>query len=872
MLEPRLFVKEKQLKGASATFGNQLIPILYAEIGQVPSPKGKNKKSMIICNMAGLYFFKSDLRGGPLNFVSTFDIKEIKYVDAKKRVVVCKDDSETTFLADHADEAVAKLVASKNVLTEGYDEQPIALTGFATQPKVEQTTLSEVVVQLRYACYSAKYRVQAGNDVVGMLCQLQKTKSTTLILDTRSPTADDMKCLIMPIVQMRKFKEVVFKNYAPYCVCRAIHYFMKYGSEVTSFVLDGYLSVVPEQLRMDKIEAKNREAVSIALTNCRFSADECTALITEIAKYDGEFQKLVLSGMDMNDALVKNIFRVVKRARGFRTLEILELDGIESMKISREQMTKYLSSLLMHCRFLRKVSMSRWSTPIVFDLNILGNKNVLGEISLVGQNLSAISNRLLVGSNLYLMDLSGALFSGQSLVSLLEAIAQLVNPISLVLRRIVLSPGDWLYFYGEVPKLRRSNKLKELDWSGNIIPEDAIEAFGQYFLADCHVRYLGIDACFGSGEIEQLRKLLSFGKGSLWGLSLGGSTEKNFSGSLPQLCEILSTIDLLYFLNLTGQNITDAEADQLISFLGQKSVMEISCDETHFSDPSVLFSFYERLTQSSVKAIARPIQDMTRFFEGSFAGQMGTNNFDTFVNSVKATLEFTPAAARAYSFCRENVDEAFNQDLFYNCVTKFPLRYLETGHNDKFGLAHQSEKLGSLCLYHSSGDMCHLFSLQSKVLHTAGENPAYRLAEDDSDDVGGAPDNGAWKVSSTSDLPRLQAEDPVPKTPPPPSVVMPEPEPSGLILPTMLPPTDNNDPMGLPPLLLPPAAGGAPPLIPTLPPLGMPGDSTLPLLTLPSVSTTGPNLMQFPLGGMNPLTLPQFGEPGLTQSDTAAKD
>ena len=864
MLEPRLFVKEKKLKGASATFGNQLIPILYAEIGQVPSPKGKNKKSMIICNMAGLYFFKSDLRGGPLNFVSTFDIKEIKYVDAKKRVVVCKDDSETTFLADHADEAVAKLVASKNVLTEGYDEQPIALTGFATQPKVEQTTLSEVVVQLRYACYSAKYRVQAGNDVVAMLCQLQKTKSTTLVLDTRSPTADDMKCLIMPIVQMRKFKEVVFQNYAPYCVCRAIHYFMKYGTEVTSFVLDGYLSVVPEQLRMDKIEAKNREAMSIALTNCRFSPEECTALITEIAKYDGEFQKLVLSGMDMNDVLVKSIFREVKKARGFRTLEILELDGIESMKITREKMTKYLSSLLMHCRFLRKVSMGRWSAPIVFDLNIFGNNNVLGEISLVGQNLSAISNRLLVGSNLYLMDLSGALFSGQSLVSLLEAIAQLSNPMSLILRRIVLSHGDWLYFYGEIPKLRRSKKLKELDWSGNVIPEDAIEAFGQYFLADCHVRYLGLDACFGASDIEQLQKLLSYGKGSLWGLSLGGSTEKNFSGSMAQLCDILSTIDLLYFLNLTGQNITDAEGDQLISFLGQKPVMEISCDETHFSDPSVLFNFYQRLTQSSVKAIGRPIQDMTRFFEGSFVGQMGTNNFDTFVNSVKATLEFTPVSARAYSFCRENAEEAFNQDLFYNCVSKFPLRYLETGHNDKFDLAHQSEKLGSLCLYHASGDMCHLFDMQNKVLHTARENPAYRLAGDDDEDEIAADPGGAWKVNSTGELPKLQVEDAVPKTPPPPPVVMPEPEPSGLILPTMLPPT-NNDPMGLPPLLLPTAAGGAPPLLPTLPTLGMPSDGTMPLLTLPTASTDAPNLMQFPLGG---LTLPTFGGPGLTQNGT----
>ena len=828
MLEPRLFVKEKQLKGTSSTFGNQLIPILYAEMGQIPKSKpGKTKKCLIISNMAGIYFFKTELLSASLsalNFISIFDIKEIRYVDAKKRIIVTKDGHESFFIADHADEAVAKLAASKMVLTENNSAEAIVLTGFPKEPTIEQTALGEVLVQLRYACYSAKYRVQASNEVVGLLCQLQKKQGTTLVLDNRSPVPDDLKCMVMPIVQMHKFKEIVFRNYAPFGVCRIIHYFLKYGRDVTSIVLDGYGTVVPRQLRFDRIDPQGKEALSLALVNCRLSVEQCSELMSETGKYKGEVQKIVLGGMDMNDDSVKEIFREVKKARGFRTLEVFVIDGIDSMRLSRDQMSKRLSSFLRHCRFLRRVSLGRWSTPMGFDLNMFGNNNVLGELCLSGQNMSSLAPRFSLGANLYLLDMSQALFSGKTLLGLLDNVSQFVNPISLLLRHIILPPNDWGFFYDELAKLRRCTKLKELDWSYNEIPEDAIDVFGRYFLADGQVRLIGLDGCFGVNEVEQLRKLLSYGQSSLWGLSLRGSTEKNFSENISQVCEILAPIEGLRFLDLSGQNMSDADGEQLLSFLGGKAISEVYCDETHFSDPSFLFNFYQRLCGSSVRAVGRPVQDMIRFFEGSFSAQLGTTAYDVFANDLKGKLDYTGVSARSYYLCQENPTDSLDMDMFYNCVTKFPTRYYEDGVDDRFDLLHETERLGSLCLYHTSGDTQHLFQMQNKMLHTATEPPIYRQRGTDADeDLGGGAGDAVWKESSIGGITRVQVAEDSTKPPPPP-VLLPDSSASGLTMPQFIPPQLTPSPPN-------PILGHTPPVAPSLP-----SDS----FTIPQLTPTPP--------------------------------
>ena len=693
-----IYYKE-QIKVFPATF-HPLIPTLFLEAGKMPcSSNDKTKSCIILINLAGIYFLRPNkLQKGykVSKFLSSFLITEVSY-DPNKRIINTK--SESLFIqCPHMDEAIVQLVsARKFLLSKFYDRNPVKFNGFPTNPVIETFQFNNTkLLALQYLCYCAQHDEKPDENGILLLFEKLNTLHHSILgLDAYCRAPNHLNCLCGPVHLLDSVTTLFFSGFAPYSACRIIHKIIRHQFTVRNFILDSYKELVPEQLRLKKLSPKS--VISIAIQNSRLPEEQMVRLFNEFGEFSGEIQRLTLKNIELTDKSWNELLVSMTTCKSFRTIEVFELEKIDTCCLSESQVKEGIEKIMRRCRFIQKFSFSMSPLSMPFsDIRPFMVGTFLYELSLRGQNLSEpLPDTFRLPHMMISLDLSHCVFTYTSLKSLFLCLSKTPHhtPLSLNLSDIDIPITQWNQFYPEMERIAKPTFISELDWSGNPIKANHIESFVSFYFTSCPIKYLAIDRIFGTNTMDDFKKFFSLvPKGKLKGLSVGGSAENNFLGGIPQFFDVISTLCPLNILHLIGQKIKVNDLHSLFQFLTANSsnLWEIFIDDTDLQNPLDFINFYKRLFGLSIPIMGRPEIDLERLFGPKNVIDQGTRDeLEKFKAMISTLPDVASPLCRSYFFSRP---KGFELKDYSFVLSKFPLVFFDSSYIDRYQIQYRFMK------------------------------------------------------------------------------------------------------------------------------------------------------------------------------------
>jgi hypothetical protein len=737
MNDSRILIKDSELKkNIPASLFHRLTPILFADQGQIPSSKGKKKKCYIVVTLAGIYFFRPQKLASQFKlgeFISTYSITEIAWQDARRRDLATKT-KNIYFICNHADDAVGFIVSARNALfVRCSDPTPIRLRNFPAQPVSSSLNVyvsDDTISQVRYVCCCLRCGVPTSEKLLDFFHRLDPETNRTLFLDESLDSPAHLSCLTTPVNALGKLTTIHFKSYAPFAVCRLAHHLMKKSATVRTIIFENYTHMVPAQLRMDKLCLQPTEPLSFTFLKLGIPESDFLSLVDELAKYDGEFQRLTIIGVQLTGPMAKSIFRAVTQVRCFRGLEVLEFDRVDLKGIPSERMVKNITRLAKHSRFLNRLSLAHWSVPVSPPMPMFMTSFSLQELVLSKQDLSQALPEFEVPSNLRLMNFSFCHFTVASIQSLFTILSRCRTSISLILQDLTIPEAHWMQLFDAFKQLPKLTCIQELDWSGNRLPSAVIPQFVQYFFGTNDIKFLAVDRVFRTSLIGDLQRLLQgLPIAKMWGLSLGGGVESNFSGNFKLFTQVLDAAEGIVILHIDGQKMTDGDSQLFLEFLErQRNISEISCDDSNLSSEQLFLDFYRRLDVLEISAVGRPLIDVPKLYSRS---QTLSREFQTFRTAIQQRHRSTTGLIRAYymSHCDPQQDKRTSVRQMHEFSDKFPKCFWNWEVPDYFAINQKfgTKEYPSLCLLDDQESFVSLADLHGGIVSDPVRSPQYPL-------------------------------------------------------------------------------------------------------------------------------------------------
>jgi hypothetical protein len=240
--------------------------------------------------------------------------------------------------------------------------------------------------------------------------------------------------------------------------------------------------------------------------------------------------------------------------------------------------------------------------------------------------------------------------------------------------------------------------LRELDWSGNRFPQGSIARFVKYFFGSNRIQFLGLDGIFSSPSLASLSSIIDLlPHHKLWGLSICGRPDANFSGKIPALLEVIGHIDGLAVLHMNGHPLTEPDTSAIVSFLGShKDLKEFSCDGA-VADHALLMNFYRRLESCDLLALEPPVIDADRAFRHKSIAQIP--GFEPFRETVRKARPASTPTIRAYYFKARGPAVQPTVDDLHRVAARFPKVFTSFERADTFGLSERTEQLAMRSLH-----------------------------------------------------------------------------------------------------------------------------------------------------------------------------
>jgi hypothetical protein len=273
------------------------------------------------------------------------------------------------------------------------------------------------------------------------------------------------------------------------------------------------------------------------------------------------------------------------------------------------------------------------------------------------------------------------------------------NPLVLTLSDLQIPSPHWRTIWATLPSFPPIRCLRELDWSGNGLPAANVDQFVEYFFQS-PIHFLGLDRIYRAGSAQDLTQLIvQLSDSKLWGLSVRGSRECNFSGSFKLLLQALGVLPSLNILHLDGQRMSDDDVPDVLDFLERyrETLFEFSCDESLLSTIDSFYAFYRKIDELDLAAVGRPHVDLVRLFHQPSSSMPPA--FEAFRASLQKRHLATSQSIRSFYMCRRNPKGAFKGEDMYQISSLFPA-YATIDRRDIWFLYPKAtrEVLPSLCM------------------------------------------------------------------------------------------------------------------------------------------------------------------------------
>jgi hypothetical protein len=221
--------------------------------------------------------------------------------------------------------------------------------------------------------------------------------------------------------------------------------------------------MVPMQLRMGMLRVKPVESMSIVFRRCALAEQTFLDLIDEIVQFEGEYQRLTLDGVYLNRAVSQALFGMLKSAKCFRSLEVLELNGFDFRRLGVEAFAGLFGDILKQHRFLHRIAFGDVRRPMPIPLSLLSTTALLVEVVLTGLDMSEQFECIVRPANVRLLNLSRCHFTWTSLRSLFDSLARSKSPLSLVLQDLCMPAHHLLAFLENLRSTPQMSYVQELD-------------------------------------------------------------------------------------------------------------------------------------------------------------------------------------------------------------------------------------------------------------------------------------------------------------------------------------------------------------------------------------------------------------------------
>lgn len=755
-MECEYFLKDSDIRHLEQIPPHDKLKIFYADNGTMINSKGKFKSCCIIENIAGIYFYYKKIMRHQFQlkqFISIYDIVEIKYIDSKKRLVKTKT-KEITFTSDHPDRTVSKLLSARSCLFDQIpDLNPIKISKFPTIPTISRSRPAENnlnISSLRYICQCLRVNDVPIDSMISILNKIEKRTNQTVTIDDKIKILSNLHAISDPIATNKNVTTVCLKKVSPFVVCTLTHLFLKTSTSIQTFIFDGFASIIPPQLKLSKM-TKMKRPISFILDSCKFDDASFLALIREFSQFPGEFQRLSFNNIRLTSKMCEDIINIMPRFRSLRTLEMIEMNQIEmTNNLTESVLNSLIRVLLNHCRFLSRITFSFKTNgsepfPIPVQMNNFYSYSVLSEIVISGQDLTQqfSDNSLKLPSYIRLLDFSRCIFSNQSIQGLFGQLNNYDKPLSLTLSDITITDSTWPQFFESLSSLQPLKCISELDWSGNKLQKDQIDTFCDFFIDPDVFRYLGIDRIFNTKNIDVLNALLESLKKvkKLWGISVGGDSRYNFSGSsFSTLLTALKTIVPFHSLRIDGQQMSEPDLIMLVDFLNENDqICELSCNGSMIQNVRSFFGFFaEVFRRTGLRAISRPVENINQIIEKCKNQGQDHDIFDeeweNFRSKISGLHNVASKSVRSCFFLYEEKwrnGESNEIELYFKFINKFPISFFELGEYDPLLLDYCSKDTSPILSIHqidsdstdNSIPNMKLASIQANLLHIPFQAP-----------------------------------------------------------------------------------------------------------------------------------------------------
>jgi hypothetical protein len=663
----------------------------------MPAATGKKKKCVLVVNLSGVFFFRPAGRSYKISeYVSMGSVRELVWVDPKRRDIVTATGT-SYFSCEHSSEAVVWISECYAALFQGMTTfPPIRFVGFPEQiplpTRTDFFTQGASLQTLRYMCLSLHYGYSSGECFLDLFKDLAARRHDALVLTDAMNVPFEIRAVITPLAQVGGFSEVHFVGFAPFSVCRLAHHLLKKVPTIQSIVFDGYSFLIPAQLRMKGIPARDRRPLTFVLRRMSLPDKLFASFVEALGEYDGDIQRFSLNGMILSPSLSRPFQKVMKRSKGFRALEMFELEDTNVKAIPAD---KLLQKVLTHCRYLQSLNLTRWSPTSPFQFRHVSKGYMLKELVLKAHDLSQPFANVILPPKLRLLDVSQSTFSPASIGSLLSLVATGAAPLALVMADLQMNEQQWTIFFDIFTGFPKPTILAELDWSGNPIPGPLVTAFVNFFIQGSAIRFIGLDRVFGNSDLQNLQSFLYLiPPGCLWGISIRGGRGVSFSGNIKSVLRCFDKFNDLSIIHLDGQGLTDFDFDQFMTFVqGRRKICDVSFDDAEFSSETKFYNAYRCIDSLGIKFVGRPFGDLRRLLP---PGAPRPKAFENLQTALRKRFPSSTHRLRANWYARRN--DTFSVATYAQFAASFPGYFLEEDRHDPFSLGYEGSDVKDISL------------------------------------------------------------------------------------------------------------------------------------------------------------------------------
>ena len=732
-----IHIKESVVRALPNIF-HPLTPPLFIEQGSMPChDKKKSKSAVIYINLCGVYFIRPislSKKYKLSQFISTYDITKIDYQDKTQCEIYTR--SKSLYIhCEHCEDAVSAILSSRELLFKDMKQvYQIELTNFPYTPPAPTLLIQPdiSIITLRYIAMCSKRSFIPQGRILDVFNKFSPTHHVTLTLDEFCIAPPTVKNLLYPIFTFKHIQILRLNNFSPYFVCRFLHHLIKHGFKAQTIIMEGYSHIIPEQLRMENTHGYR--PLNLIFKNCNFSDDINERLFTQLGKYPGEISRLSFINYSLTNSGWKSLFDTVTQCRPFKEMESFEINNVSSSQLYEDQVPESIKALLKHCRFIMKLSISNWSQPIHYGINNFQNYLLLSEINLSGQDMTQpLPDDFKMLRMVHCLNLSNCNFTFNSLQSLFKTLSTARTQFAIRLADIKLPDSHWRNFYSSLSSFPPLSSLCELDWSGNHLFNEDINNFAKYFFNGTKLKYLQIDRIFNSQQADDLYNLLyQLSDKGLLGISVGGSSETNFSGNLKSLLRSIELLMNLHILRLDGQKITELDTVALVDYLKvQRTLNDVSFDDTSINDQQRFFDFYRDVCNLDIDAVGRPFKDLNRLFGSDLSMVINPSHYDEFQSLIRLKSDKILDSCRQFYFCKF-MGTSYDPKVYQWFGQCYPQTFLDEGRYDTFGLKKENQKssMPTLCAIAHKTLLRTLEAYHQRYLSIPDRMPRYRATLD----------------------------------------------------------------------------------------------------------------------------------------------